>query len=336
MSSSTNFEDLIKKNGLSEVDLKRVMKEAHCHAIAMELGEEWEILAAFIGISDIVVDDIKERHQEPRKRRLALLKKWKKLHGSEATYDKMVSGLVQIDNRKLIEDLMRLLKSGICDQKETCGIYQSHSTRKTRKRKMHCCNNGYKSIIIQCVLMFACFMLLNALWEYIHKNESNTVHVPRPDDTSPHAQPDPFTCTIAQWSPKVNGSTDCKQSVGHDLPLLDDLFVGREDDIEEVIRKAMNANILNINGAPGFGKSTVAIHAGYRLFNDCISVRYINIEEVSWTTQSDQSWKNRDTKLNQERMPLTATSTSNPLSLLANKGAEPSTLESGYIMELKQ
>ena len=62
MSSSTNFEDLIKKNGLSEVDLKRVMKEEHCHAIAMELGE---ILAAFIGVSDIAVDDIKERHQEP-------------------------------------------------------------------------------------------------------------------------------------------------------------------------------------------------------------------------------------------------------------------------------
>ena len=77
MSLSTNyFEDLIKKNGLSEVDLKWVMKEEHCHAIAMELaGEEWEILAAFIGVSDIAVDDIKERHQEPRKRRLALLKK---------------------------------------------------------------------------------------------------------------------------------------------------------------------------------------------------------------------------------------------------------------------
>ena len=69
----------------------------------------------------------------------------------------MASGLVQTGNRKLIEDLMRLLtESGIQDQKETCGIYQSQSTRKTRKRKMHSvfCNNGYKSIIIQCALIF--------------------------------------------------------------------------------------------------------------------------------------------------------------------------------------
>ena len=56
-------------------------------------------------------------------------------------------------------------------------------------------------------------------------------------------------------------------------------FVGREQDIIEVVRKAMNANDLNINGAPGFGKSIVAIHAGHWLFKnkDCISVRYINI-----------------------------------------------------------
>ena len=119
-------------------------------------------------------------------------------------------------------------------------------------------------------------IMFSALKEYIHKNESNTV--PHP---GPHVLPDRFTSTIAQWTPKVNGSTDCNQSVGHDLPLLDGLFVGREQDTIEVVRKAMNANILNINGAPGFGKSTVAIHAGYRLFKDCISVRYIDIEEVS-------------------------------------------------------
>ena len=338
MTSKSTLEDLIKNNGLSEVDLKRVMKEEHCHAIAMELGEEWETLAAFIGISDIAVGDIKERHQEPRKRRLELLKKWKKLHGSEATYDKMASGLVQINNRELIEDLMRLVRSGIHGQKEACGIYQGQSTRKTRKRKKHCCNNGYKSMVIQCVSMFVYFMLLPILWDYMHKKlnafESNTVHVPRPDFTCPHVwQPDSFTSTIAQWNPKFNG-TDCNQSVGHDLPLLDGLFVGREDDIIEVVRKAMNANILNINGAPGFGKSTVAIHAGYWLFKNCTSVRYINIEELSLTTQSDQFWKNRDTKLNQQGTALTATSTSNPL--IANKGAEPNTLESSYIMELKQ
>ena len=65
-----------------------------------------------------------------------------------------------------------------------------------------------------------------------------------------------------------------------DSPILyHDLFVGRENDVEEVVRRVASAHIVNINGAPGFGKSTLAIHVGYELVKKGTSVRYINVED---------------------------------------------------------
>ena len=95
MSTQKSLTDLIKESGHAEKDLNQQMREEHCHEIAMLVGKDWETLAAFIGIPTIDVDDIKESDQDPRKRRLALVDKWQKMYGSEATYAKMVHGLAR-------------------------------------------------------------------------------------------------------------------------------------------------------------------------------------------------------------------------------------------------
>ena len=64
-----------------------------------------------------------------------------------------------------------------------------------------------------------------------------------------------------------------------DLPIIHPLFVGREKDMYQVLRKVAKAHIVNINGAPGFGKSTLVIHVGYEIFKNGNSVRYINVED---------------------------------------------------------
>lgn len=64
-----------------------------------------------------------------------------------------------------------------------------------------------------------------------------------------------------------------------DLPIIHPLFVGREDDVRQVMYRVTRAHIVNINGAPGFGKSTLAIHVGYEFVKNRTSVRYINIED---------------------------------------------------------
>ena len=71
-----------------------------------------------------------------------------------------------------------------------------------------------------------------------------------------------------------------------DLPIIHPLFVGRENDTREVLLKVARAHIVNINGAPGFGKSTLAIHVGYEVVKNGTSVRYINVEDKMFSIVS--------------------------------------------------
>ena len=76
-----------------------------------------------------------------------------------------------------------------------------------------------------------------------------------------------------------NNSSQCV-TVFSDLPNINsNLFVGREEDIDEIVKRVQKSNIVNVNGAPGFGKSSVVIHAGYKLVNNGTSVRYIDVEQ---------------------------------------------------------
>ena len=68
--------------------------------------------------------------------------------------------------------------------------------------------------------------------------------------------------------------------VDHNLiNITDRPFVGRENDISEVSLKMERAHIISINGAPGFGKSTLAIHVGYKKIEQGIPVRYVDVSE---------------------------------------------------------
>ena len=69
----------------------------------------------------------------------------------------------------------------------------------------------------------------------------------------------------------------------HNLPFLDDTlpFVGRENDVRNVtnIIVLYKVSIVGISGSPAFGKSTLAIHIGYKVAEKGITVGYINADE---------------------------------------------------------
>ena len=58
-------------------------------------------------------------------------------------------------------------------------------------------------------------------------------------------------------------------------------FVGREDEIQELIHRIEKIRIVSIVGPPGFGKSTLAIHVGHAVCNGGTNVHYINLQDLS-------------------------------------------------------
>ena len=67
------------------------------------------------------------------------------------------------------------------------------------------------------------------------------------------------------------------------LPYLDESFVGREREMQEVLNLVDFSNsgvrIVNIIGSPGFGKSTLAIHVGHEMVKKGDVVHYINLAD---------------------------------------------------------
>ena len=67
------------------------------------------------------------------------------------------------------------------------------------------------------------------------------------------------------------------------LPVIleEEVFVGRETEIEELTDWIKNSTIVSIVGSPGFGKSTLAIHVGHVITEKGgIAVHYIDLYEV--------------------------------------------------------
>ena len=68
----------------------------------------------------------------------------------------------------------------------------------------------------------------------------------------------------------------------------------RENNVHAVLNKVAKTHIVNVNGAYGFGKSTLAIHIGYELVKNGTSVRCINIEDqVAFMISSSKSQRKK-------------------------------------------
>ena len=319
--------DLIREHGLNEDDLNQPMTLEHCEEIALRLYHVWERIATILGFEDFEVHDIQQAHNHnPENQRIALLKRWKEKYGKDATYTKMVHSLEKVKKRDLTELVIKLCRE--CTQKGSTCV---DNPAKTRKEEQHNISTSCKLTLgIALALILMCLSLISVVLLDIQTDISITLlatsHV-RNDSAAKALRPPKFQ----------ESNNNCSQEVGHDLPLLQGLFIGRENDISVVMEKAEKANILNINGAPGFGKSTLAIHVGYKLVNSCISVRYINMEELPWRILSEFTYESEkgymyetelksDSKLDDETMAIRIES-STSLALLS----EPSSnAETGY------
>ena len=85
------------------------------------------------------------------------------------------------------------------------------------------------------------------------------------------------------------------EDISSDLPKLSGPFVGRQEQVNEIVRylKSESVHFVSIYGPPAFGKSTLAIHVGYKMVENGVPVRYIDMTETDFAllSHSTRSWK---------------------------------------------
>ena len=276
-----SLDDVLTARGLSSkaIELELLgwnavhVSEEHRLKIAQDIGADWETLAIFIGVSDVEVSDIKQVHTREVLRSIALMRRWHQLYGSEATYLKLMNGLMQVGRTDLTEFLLDEM------------IYEL----RTKPRRLLIAILLILVLFVALVMLFCTYTthstppmgwkrpLAGDVYSIIEFSQkllntmSNDIH-------------ESSSCNVQTMKSRSHSSNDSPRKCSppdFDLPTIhhNDFFVGRENDISMVISMMANTHIININGGPGIGKSTLAIHIGYELLRNGTSVRYINMDE---------------------------------------------------------
>ena len=282
MATRDNF---LMSHGVSKDKLKCPVSKEHRNRIAKDISEQWETLATYIDIPGVEVSDIKEQYSRPVDRRMAMMRRWHQLHGPKATYIKLINGLMEVGRNDLIEMLLDRYK------RQSSMLRDGSSSVQPQEHRLNDDTNSSGGMLCLSIVFFiviSMFLFNNLL------NEQPTINN---TDSSMHTSTD-HDCSVmfSIMSQSFNDSqTNCNHSES-DLPdsglpsiLYNDIFVGRENDMCAVINKIMIANIVNINGAPGFGKSALAIHVGHQILKNGISVRYINVADKFTSMSFDMS-----------------------------------------------
>ena len=284
------MDDLLARTGVTRKELNRPLREDHRNDIAVRIGKDWESLATFIGVAPQDVYDIIEVYPpenpavSPRDRRLALMRRWEELYGSEATYLKLIQGLEQLGRRDLSELLIRLATQVSGSQKQQTPVIQ-HIKAVDWSNLL---KKGGWYVLLPVIVMFSMIMFTtsvgNVAGTYFFGNSNvvpehyESTYKGNRTSNSSESSHDLIQLGLAAGNTS-NNQCNSGSLPDSDLPVISSIFVGRERDLEEVYKKAQNVHIVNINGAPGFGKSFLAVHTGYEIIKNGTPVRYINIED---------------------------------------------------------
>lgn len=264
------------KEGVPKEALDSPVDDRLLDLISKETGLEaqWECLATGIGVAGEICHDIQQI--EPQNKCKAMLKRWKQLYGSEATYRRLIGGFEYqiVGRRDLTEKVCKYILNAM--KKSTV------SYKQTLRCPLLC--------LVALASIIGLILILGAAGQVIFTLIDDTYHREEYRVTNYSLLPDVYLDTetvgdckdiqlLKQHSYEENNSSPC-ETVGSDLPNIhSNLFIGRDKDVSMIVRKIHSASIVNVNGAPGFGKSTVVIHVGYELVSNGTSVRYVDVEQ---------------------------------------------------------
>ena len=244
--------------GLKEEDLQLEVPQEICRNIANLLGGDWENLAMYL-ISQAMIDDIIARYpNNPGQRRQELMNRWKQMLGRQATYLIMVRSLDQIHRRDIID---QVLEGFIA--RERVQFRRAHHSQRQQAPRI--------STYVFYTLVLVASLLSTQTHLFTRDSEATS--------QSPTAIAPGLSLQTSEEVASDNSLSTLDQLPVSDLPSVDSFFVGRELDLFEIAAKIKNSSVVNINGAPGFGKSRLAIEVGSKLHKGYAPVRYISVDE---------------------------------------------------------
>lgn len=110
-SASDTLDSLLLKYELAAKDCDVEISNKHLDKISSSCNLPYERLSPYLEMEQVCAQDIKQDENSGLERRLAWLKKWKKIKGSAATYRALILALLEIEYKDDAEKICIWLKT---------------------------------------------------------------------------------------------------------------------------------------------------------------------------------------------------------------------------------
>ena len=110
MASRTSLTDFLESRlgDTSHNTLDHLVSRDHQNKIALSIID-WRSIAPFLGLEETDEEDIEVMYSTVKTRNIAMLRKWKHLNGSRATYRKLLEAFWTVERIDLIDKLLEML-----------------------------------------------------------------------------------------------------------------------------------------------------------------------------------------------------------------------------------
>ena len=110
MAIRTSLSDLLESRlgDANHSTLNHLVNRDHQNKIALSITN-WRSIAPFLGLEETDEEDIEASYSTVKTRNIAMLRKWKHLHGSSATYRRLLGAFWDVERIDLIDKLLEML-----------------------------------------------------------------------------------------------------------------------------------------------------------------------------------------------------------------------------------
>ena len=98
-------------------------KDEHLCEVTLFITD-WPSIAPYLKLTDVDQEEIQKGHGSVKSQKIAMLRKWKQKHGSDATYRELARTFWRLDRRDLVEELCKVIQN---DSQHTSPSKSSHS-----------------------------------------------------------------------------------------------------------------------------------------------------------------------------------------------------------------